>query len=326
MKSAKTVLHLVTCLLLLSQSTFAQDKIRALIVDGQNNHADWPKTTMMMKQFLEKTGLFSVEIARTKNTWNGGKLIDVFPLNDGKTYTILDDPRPDPDFKPEFSNYDVVISNFGFNAAGWPEPTRESFTEFVRSGGGLVIVHAANNSFGDWKEFNQMIGLGGWGGRDAESGPYVYLDAAGKTVRDGSEGNAGGHGPQHEFQIVVRDGEHPITAGLPKSWLHAQDELYHQLRGPAENMKILATAFSAQEFQGTGRNEPMMMVLEYGKGRIYHTPMGHADYSMECVGFITTFQRGTEWAATGKVSLTEIPADFPSRDKASRRTFKLNSN
>ena len=266
-----------------------------------------------------------MDISRTNYIWNGGKLIEQFPLDDGKTYSTLENPRPDPDFQPEFSKYDVVISNFGFNAAAWPEPTRKAFTEFVRSGGGLVIIHAANNSFGDWKEFNQMIGLGGWGGRDAESGPYVYLDEKGQTVRDGSEGSAGGHGPQHDFQIVVRDEDHPITAGLPKSWLHAKDELYHQLRGPAENMKILATAFSSKEFEGTGRDEPMMMALDFGRGRIYHTPMGHADYSMECVGFITTFQRGTEWAATGKVSLTEIPADFPSRDKTGVRPFKVNS-
>ena len=104
--------------------------------------------------------------------------------------------------------------------------------------------------------------------------------------------------------------------GMPTEWLHAKDELYDQLRGPAKSMQILATAESTV----TGRNEPMIFTIGYGKGRVFHTPMGHAEYSVECVGFITTLLRGTEWAATGKVTIP-IPADFPSAEKTSSRPF-----
>ena len=296
---------------------------KALIIDGQNNHADWPKTTFMMKQFLEEHGGFEVDIARTKYTWKGGKWAKEFPLSDGQEYEDLKKPKADPDFAPEFSDYKVVVSNFGYNAAPWPEATRKAFTEYMENGGGLVVVHAADNSFGDWDEFNKMIGLGGWGGRTEKSGPLVYLDEEGETVRDESAGKAGGHGPQHEFQLVVRDTEHPVMKGMPSTWLHAKDELYHALRGPAENMKILATAFSAKKFRGTKRHEPMIMSLDYGKGRIFHTPMGHADYSMECVGFMTVFVRGTQWAADPEAQLMEVPADFPTRDKSASRKFKM---
>ena len=86
-------------------------------------------------------------------------------------------------------------------------------------------------------------------------------------------------------------------------------------------MSILATAYAAKEHGGSGRHEPMLMTINYGEGRIFHTPMGHADYSQECVGFIVTFQRGTEWAATGKVTQTEVPTDFPTADKVSQRKF-----
>lgn len=44
------------------------------------------------------------------------------------------------------------------------------------------------------------------------------------------------------------------------------------------------------------------MVLDYGEGRIFHTTPGHDDQSMEGVGFIVSFTRGTAWAATGKVT------------------------
>jgi type 1 glutamine amidotransferase len=298
----------------------AEPTLKALIIDGQNNHGMWPKTTVMMKQYLEQTGLFSVDVARTAYTWQGADLLEKYPLP-GIQSQPVDQPRPDPDFRPDFQAYDVVISNFGWNAAPWPEETRQAFRDFVLQGGGFVVVHAANNSFGDWDAFNQMIGLGGWGGRNEKTGPYVYFDQSGDLVRDTSPGDGGSHGPQHLFEIVVRDPDHPITRGMPRAWLHAQDELYDRLRGPAENMQVLATAYAAPDKNGSGRHEPMMMTIEYGKGRVFHTPMGHADYSMECVGFIVTLQRGTEWAATGKVSQSEIPSDFPTPQQARQRDF-----
>jgi type 1 glutamine amidotransferase len=269
---------------------FAAEPLRALIVDGQNNHRDWPQTSRMMKRYLEDTGLFRVDV---------------------KTHA----PQgADPDFKPNFADYAVVVSNFGHGAAPWPDETRTALEDYVRGGGGLVVVHAADNSFPDWPAWNEMIGLGGWGGRNEKSGPYVYFNEEGKLVRDEQPGPGGSHGPQTEFAVVIRDAAHPITGGMPARWMHAKDELYDSLRGPAVNMKVLATAHSAK----TNRHEPMIMTIDFGKGRVFHTPMGHATYSHECVGFITTFQRGSEWAATGKVTLP-VPDDFPQDESRSRK-------
>jgi len=297
-------------------------ELNALIIDGQNNHSVWPKGTVMMKQYLEETGLFKVDIKRTAFTWQGEELLSEFPLKGDKT-AIMSEPTADPDYSPKFSNYDVVVSNFGWRAAPWPVETQKSLEAYVLGGGGLVIIHAASNSWGDWDEFNKMIGLGGWGGRTEKHGPYVYYNDKGELIRDTSPGRGGSHGPEHEFQIIIRDGKHPITKGMPDKWLHSQDELYDRLRGPAENMHILATAFSDLEKKGTGRHEPMLFTVNYGQGRVFHSALGHQDYSLECVGFIETFKRGTEWAATGKVSKSMIPDDFPTADNVSRREFKL---
>ena len=291
--SFKTLACLFAVALLSASFASAAEKLNVLIIDGQNNH-NWRATTPVLEGFLEKTGRFNVEVATTPT--------------DKKA------PKEEWDkFNPEFSKYDVVLSNY--NGQMWPEGVQKSFTEYVENGGGVVIVHAANNAFSGWKEYNDMIGLG-W--RNNKFGPRVYLDEDGKEVRQPvGEGPGAGHGPQHEFTIVVRDREHAVTKGMPGEWMHAKDELYQGQRGPAANMKILATAFAATDKRGTGVHEPMIWWIPYGKGKVFTTVMGHADYSMTCVGFQSTVARGCEWVATDKVTL-ELPESFPTADKASQ--------
>ena len=100
--------------------------------------------------------------------------------------------------------------------------------------------------------------------------------------------------------------------------MHQGDELYATLRGPGENMHIIATAFSDPANKGTGRDEPILITLDYGKGRVFHTTLGHDISALSCMGFITTFQRGTEWAATGKVT-QKVPEGFPTATTVSYR-------
>ena len=109
---------------------------------------------------------------------------------------------------------------------------------------------------------------------------------------------------------------------MPGAWMHARDELYDKLRGPANNMQVLATAFADPETGGSGRHEPMIFTIRYGEGRVFHLPLGHSNESQMCTGFITTFLRGAEWAASGKVS-QPIPDDFPTMDDVRSRPFKF---
>lgn len=300
----------------------AKKPMKALIIDGQNNHTVWPKSTIMMKQYLEETGLFTVDIERSKYTWRAEREKDFLPLAGVGETQDLKQPKSDPDFAPNFKKYDVVISNFGWKAAPWPEETQKAFEKYMKKGGGLVVTHAADNSFPEWEEFNKMIGLGGWGGRNEKDGPYVYYTDEGKLVRDKTPGKCGAHGPKHEFPITVRVADHPITKGMPKVWLTGVDECYALLRGPAENMTILATGKDQNKKSPTDRHEPALMVLDYGKGRVFHSVLGHDDFSIENVGFIISFTRGVEWAATGKVT-QPIPADFPTAKESKSREFKL---
>jgi len=261
--------------------------LKALIVDGQNNH-NWKGTTPLIRDILEETELFTVDVATSPP--RGGDMSS---------------------FKPDFAAYDVVVSNY--NGASWPEETRQAFEEYIAGGGGLVVIHAADNAFGNWPAYNEMIGLGGWGGRNEKSGPYVYYQDD-KLVRDTSPGRGGGHGSQYPIQIVVREKQHPAVAKLPERFMHSKEELYIKLRGPAKNMTVLATARS----RDTKRDEPVLMAIDYGQGRVFHTVLGHGPHQFRSVALIVTLQHGTEWAATGKVT-QELPDDMPSADSASRR-------
>ncbi len=314
-------------------------KLRTLIIDGQNNHYIWPKTTMMMKDFLEETGLFEVDIHRMDSIWLGIKynksrpepytqFIENFPL-DSTAYVVSEEPIKTSRFEIDFNQYDLVVSNLGATSPLWPEETKRNFENYMNNGGGLVIVHAANNVWGDWDEFNKMIGLGAWGDRDSISGPYVYYNEAGELEKDFSAGICGSHGPEFDFLITTRAPEHPIMKGLPSEWLHTQDELYERMRGPFENTTILATAFSDVEgnappwnpaVKGMGQHVPILLAINYGQGRVFHTTLGHFDYSMECAGFITTLQRGAEWVATGNVT-QQIPNDFPTEKETVSRKW-----
>jgi uncharacterized protein len=278
----------IACLLSLIFGCNKETGYKTLIITGQNNH-DWQTSSPLLKKILDETGIFTCEVLTTPE--KGGDMTA---------------------FNPVFSKYTLVVLDY--NGDSWSDKTNAAFLDYVKNGGGVVIYHAADNSFPGWKEYNEMIGLGGWGERTEKAGPYVYYRHD-SLIIDNTPGRGGNHGKRREFMVRTRIADHPITQGLPARWMHGNDELYSELRGPAKNMQILATAFAdSAAGGGTMRDEPMLMTVTYEKGRIFHTAMGHADKdggpALQCAGFIVTLQRGAEWAVTGNVT-QKVPFDFP---------------
>jgi mono/diheme cytochrome c family protein len=270
--------------------------IRVMLLDGESGgpYHQWQTTTVVLKKELDDAGLFQVDVVTAPP-----------PSSSFST------------FKPDFSKYQVVVLNYDAPDERWPADVKAAFERYVADGGGLVVVHASDNAFPGWKAFNDMIGVGGWRDRTEKAGPLWFFQD-GALTSDNAPGPAGSHGQRLPFRVTVRDPNHPITNGLPGVWMHQGDELYAKLRGPGRNMTVLATAHSDPANNGTGRAEPQLMVLTYGRGRVFHTTMGHDVSALSSVDFVATFQRGTEWAATGSVTL-KVPSDFPTRDNVSYR-------
>lgn len=292
------VLALVSAVTAFTEHADAKPRrLKALVVSGQNNH-NWPVSHKVLERILEQSGLFEVDIALTAPA--GGDMSG---------------------FKPDFAAYDVVVLDY--NGDRWPAETDAAFLDYVQGGGGVVVYHAADNAFADWEEFNRIIALGGWEGRNEKSGPYCYLKD-GELVLDYSAGPGGSHGAQREYAMRCRNAKHPITKGLPDNWMHAQDEMYDRMRGPANIGELLYSGMTDPAKGGSGREEPLVFTVDYGRARIFHIMLGHCgptaenNPAMQCAGFQTLLLRGSEWAATGKVR-QPVPKDFPTAASVSLR-------
>jgi type 1 glutamine amidotransferase len=200
--------------------------------------------------------------------------------------TVAVTETPSKDLTPDnLAKYDVMLLNYKDTAKGspeskWSEDNKTAFLNAVKGGKGLVVYHHASSAFTgreDFsKEFEKAI-AGGWR-------------------------KQGNHGKRHEFSVVIRKPDHPITKDMPAEFAHANDELY-QNSVMLPGSIVLATAFSdkKRDPKNSDKHEPVVWVANYGKGRVCENVLGHDVAAMKSPGFQTLLIRGVEWAATGEV-------------------------
>jgi type 1 glutamine amidotransferase len=272
--------------------------ISVLIVDGFSNH-DWRQTTLVTRWILEGSGRFKVDVS-----------------------TIPPDSIQREAWQPAFSKYDVVIqntNNIHDLRLRWPSRVERDLEKYVKKGGGLYILHSANNAFPHWKEYDRMIGLG-W--RSNNAGYALEIDSSKHIVRyQPGEGKNTGHGKRFNAVVQILN-RHPINQGYPDQWQTANTEVYYFPRGPAENLTVLSYAYDST---GTRKMWPVEWTVAYGKGRVYNSSMGHLwrgdtyPPAYRCAGYQTTVIRAAEWLATGKVTYP-VPDDFPANDSPRLRS------
>jgi type 1 glutamine amidotransferase len=243
-------------------------KLQVLIVTGQSTGGhDWRATTPVLRKILEDSGRFEV---RVTEEFRGAGADTLAP-------------------------YDVVVVNYYDNRRAnlrWGDSADNALLNFVRGGKGLVVYHFSLAAFDGWTEYEKICGAN-W-----------------RT-------NNGHHSARHDFTVTVGDPDHPITRGLKTTFAEANDELYANLRWqPAGAFHVLATAWDdharypqgeRQPLAGPGAAEPILWTVNYGQGRAFVTALGHDAEAMKNVGFAVTLARGTEWAASGKVTIPAPP-------------------
>jgi len=172
---------------------------------------------------------------------------------------------------PSLNDHDVVLLNYGF----WNQPdpsdkAKAGLLDYVKGGKGLVSLHFSCSSFQEWDEYAELLG---------------------RTWKKG----VGGHGPRGKFTVKITDSKHPITLDMED--FEADDELYAKLSGDAK-IETIASAYS----DWSGKEESIVYVKPYGKGRVVHNVLGHDSVARENKNFQRLVIRGVEWAASGKIA------------------------
>lgn len=259
-----------------------KDPARVLILTGASDlpYHDWRVSTPYLRAVLEGAGRFDVKVSEEVR---------------GLTASGL-------------SGYDVLVLNY--NGHRWGTGAEAAIEEFVRSGKGLVSFHGV--TYGEFygQEFQKRWVAPGKGSK----GWLAYPQLIGASW----EPSKIGHSVRHAFPVKWIDRDHPVSKGLDESFL-ANDELYHKL-SLLPGVNVLATAYSAPELRGTGRDEPIVWTAPFGKGRTLHTTLGHDLSAMAQPGFLAAFARGVEWAATGAVTL---PAAISARPQPKQDAARL---
>jgi type 1 glutamine amidotransferase len=163
------------------------------------------------------------------------------------------------------ARYDAAVLHF----MNWEQPApgpaaRENLRRRVSEGMGLVLVHFACGAFQDWPEFRNLAG----------------------RVWDPKLS----HDPHGLFRVDIADPVHPITQGMPA--FETRDELYSCLTGD-HPIHVIATARSKVD----GHDYPMAFVLDYGKGRVFHTVLGHDLQAISNPPVARLLRRGCAWTA-----------------------------
>jgi len=167
---------------------------------------------------------------------------------------------------PDLQQYDAVVLHF----MNWEQPdpgpeARDNLKRFVEGGKGLVLVHFACGAFQEWPEFRNLAGRS----YDPKLPP---------------------HDPFGTFRVEIINKEHPITKGMQP--FDTTDELYTCLAGDRP-IEVLATAKSMVD----GKDYPMAFVLTCGKGRVFHSPLGHDAAALANPSVGELFRRGCAWVA-----------------------------
>lgn len=225
------------------------------------------------------------------------KLLEIF--KETGLFSVSVTERPDTLTEQSLKTFQLIVSNwnaFPERSRQWPAETEKAMIDFVKKGGGFVFVHSASSTHYDWPEFQQLAG-GTWG----------------ESTR---------HGKINPFQVEFSKTDHPVTKGFANFW--TTDELWVDLSINGKPT-VLATALAPASNKGSDEQEPIILTQQMENGRSFFLLLGHDVQTMKNLGFKTLLLRGSEWAATGKVT-QKIPDELSIEDASRKFAWEKGSN
>lgn len=259
-----------------------EDRLKVLIISGRNSYEhDWTGVNNMLRTLMQDTGRFEVHIVEDFDHGNLAML----------------------------KAYDVVLLNYSsrWNYADpvqhvWSPEAFAALYQYVREGGGLVAYHSSFTWGRDIPEYKRLIGAAMEPGTSRRSPPGA-------------------------FPVHLVDRTHPITQGMREFvWTYNDDMYTNMAIDPEAHIHVLATARDSsasydpkltgpkypraaytpdklKAMGGMDADHPQVWTADYGKGRVFSITLGHDEVSLHFQPLQTLMLRGTEWAATGKVTL-----------------------
>ncbi|EEF25001.1 conserved hypothetical protein [Ricinus communis] len=269
-----------------------EQRLKVLIISGQNSYEhDWTGVNNMLRTMMQDTKRFDVRITED--------------FDQGTLATL--------------KGYDVVLLNYSsrWNYADpkqhvWSDQAFKALYQYVREGGGLVAYHSSFTWGRDIPEYKRLVGA---------------------TMLPGSSRRA----PPGAFPVHIVDRDHPITQGMREFIWTYNDDMYTNMSfDPEAKIHVLATAHDSsasydprltgpkypaaaytpeklRAMKGMDADHPQIWTADYGKGRVFSITLGHDEVSLHFEPLQNLILRGTEWAATGKVTLPVLTdaKDYP---------------
>jgi type 1 glutamine amidotransferase len=240
--------------------------VSALVLCVAGCHS--PAPTENVSHVLIMTG-------RNNHNWEQTTNVLESTLAESGLFSVDVTTAPDSLEYEDLKKYDALLDNWNSwpdNDVRWPEPAEQGLLRFVEEGGGLVFFHSSTSAFYTWPAFKQLS-TAAW-----------IMDST-------------WHGPISIVKVTVTNKNHPITSGLTD--FEMLDELWINA-GQNDAFMVLGTAVNTEADTGV---QPAIFVGSYGKGRIFHTILGHDETAVKNAGFQMLILRAVEWACTGQVSI-----------------------
>jgi len=269
-----------------------EKRIKVLIISGQNSYEhDWTGVNNLLRTLMQDSGRFDVRITED---FDYGSLAML-------------------------KAYDVVLLNYSSrwvyddkSEHRWSPPAEKALLDYVREGGGLVAYHSSFTWGYNWPEYRALIGA-------------VMEPASSRRSPPGA------------FPVHIVERDHPVTSGMREYiWTYNDDMYTNMAFAPGANVHVLATARDAsasydprlagpkypaaaytpeklKAMKGMDADHPQIWTQDYGKGRVFSITLGHDEIPLHFQPLQALILRGTEWAATGRVTLPlpEDAKDYP---------------